>query len=104
MTGVGTVSVKQPRVRDKRSPEQREFFTPAVLTPSSWNVPNTTDTRFRLASVSKQFCTMLVMQLVQEGKIQLDDKITDYLPYYRKDTGSRISLHHLMWITVKCRV
>ena len=31
MTGVGTVSVKQPRVRDKRSPEQREFFTPAVL-------------------------------------------------------------------------
>jgi hypothetical protein len=31
MTGVGTVPVKQPRVRDKRSPEQREFFTPAVL-------------------------------------------------------------------------
>jgi len=31
MTGVGTVSVKQPRVRDKRSPEQREFFRPTVL-------------------------------------------------------------------------
>ena len=31
MTGVGTVPAKQPRVRDKRSPEQREFFTPAVL-------------------------------------------------------------------------
>jgi putative transposase len=31
MTGAGMVSVKQPRVRDKRSPEQREFFTPAVL-------------------------------------------------------------------------
>lgn len=31
MTGVGTVPVKQPRVRDKRSLEQREFFTPAVL-------------------------------------------------------------------------
>jgi len=31
MTGVGTVPVKQPRVRDKRPPGQREFFTPAVL-------------------------------------------------------------------------
>ncbi len=61
-----------------------------------WNVPNTTDTRFRLASVSKQFCTLLVMQLVQEGKVRLDDRITDHLPYYRKDTGDRITLHHLM--------
>jgi putative transposase len=31
MTGVGTVPVKQPRVRDKRPTGQREFFTPAVL-------------------------------------------------------------------------
>lgn len=30
-TGIGKVPVKQPRVRDKRSPEQRELFTPAVL-------------------------------------------------------------------------
>jgi len=25
-----------------------------------WDIPNTIDTKFRLASVSKQFCTMLV--------------------------------------------
>ena len=31
MTGIGKVPVKQPRVRDKRPPEQRECFTPAVL-------------------------------------------------------------------------
>ena len=30
-TGIGKVPVKQPRVRDKRSPKQREFFTPTVL-------------------------------------------------------------------------
>ena len=61
-----------------------------------WGVANTTDTRFRLASVSKQFCSMLVMQLVQEGRIKLDDKITDHLLYYRKDTGDRITIHHLL--------
>ena len=31
MTGIGKVRVKQPRVRDKRPPEQRKFFTPSVL-------------------------------------------------------------------------
>ncbi len=61
-----------------------------------WKIPNTLDTRFRIASVSKQFCSMLVMQLVQEGKLELDDTIVDHLPYYRKDTGERITLHHLM--------
>jgi CubicO group peptidase (beta-lactamase class C family) len=61
-----------------------------------WNVANTTDTKFRLASVSKQFCTMVVMQLVAEGRVKLDDKITDHLSYYRKDTGDRITIHHLM--------
>ena len=61
-----------------------------------WNIANTTDTRFRLASVSKQFCTMLIMQLVQEGKVKLVDTISDHLIYYRKDTGDRITIHHLM--------
>ncbi len=66
------------------------------LANQEWNVSNTTDTKFRIASISKQFCTMVVMQLVQDGKIAIDDKITDYLPYYRKDTGDRITIHHLM--------
>ena len=61
-----------------------------------WDIPNTTDTKFRLASVSKQFCAMVVMQLVQEGKVGLDDTICDYLPYYRRDTGEKITLHHLL--------
>ena len=61
-----------------------------------WDIPNSTDTRFRLASVSKQFCSMLVMQLVQEGKLKLDDTIVDHLSDYRKDTGERITLHHLL--------
>ena len=61
-----------------------------------WEISNTTDTKFRLASVSKQFCSMLVMQLVQEGQIKLEDKISEFLPYYRKDTGDKITVHHLM--------
>jgi transposase-like protein len=32
-TGIGEVGVRQPRVHDRRPPEQREKFTPAVLPP-----------------------------------------------------------------------
>src|SRR5512135_1590960 len=32
-TGIGEIEVKQPRVHDRRPPEQREKFTPAVLPP-----------------------------------------------------------------------
>jgi CubicO group peptidase (beta-lactamase class C family) len=61
-----------------------------------WNIPVETDTRFRLGSITKQFTSMLVLQLVQEGKIKLEGKLTDYLPDYRKDTGDRITIHQLL--------
>ena len=32
-TGIGEIEVKQPRVQDRRPPEQREKFSPAVLPP-----------------------------------------------------------------------
>src|ERR1041385_1040776 len=61
-----------------------------------WNIPVETDTKFRLGSITKQFTSMLIMQLVQEGKIKLDGKLTDYLTDYRKDTGDRITIHQLL--------
>lgn len=61
-----------------------------------WEIPNTPDTRFRLASVTKQFTAMLILQLVQKGKLKLDGRITDYLPDYAKANGSRITIYQLL--------
>src|SRR6185295_7497802 len=61
-----------------------------------WKIPVEPDTKFRLGSITKQFTSMLSQQLVQEGKIKLDGKLTDYLPDYRKDTGDRITIHQLL--------
>jgi CubicO group peptidase (beta-lactamase class C family) len=61
-----------------------------------WQVPNTPDTKFRLGSITKQFTSMVIMQLVAEGKLELDDKLTTHLPDYRKDTGERITISHLL--------
>ncbi len=61
-----------------------------------WNIPNTPQTKFRVGSVTKQFTAMLIMQLVNEGKIKLDAPLTRYLPHYRRETGDSISIHHLL--------
>jgi CubicO group peptidase (beta-lactamase class C family) len=61
-----------------------------------WNISNQPDTKFRIASVTKQFTATLVLQLVEEGKIKLDGKITDYLNDYRKDTGGKVTIHQLL--------
>ncbi len=61
-----------------------------------WNIPNTPETKFRLGSITKQFTATLTMQLVEQGKIKLDAKISDYLPDYRKDIGQKVTIHHLL--------
>jgi len=61
-----------------------------------WSIPNQPDTKFRIGSITKQFTATLILQLVEEGKLKLDGKITDYLTDYRKDTGDRVTIHHLL--------
>lgn len=61
-----------------------------------WNIANTTDTKFRIGSITKQFTAMLIMQLKQEGKLNLQEKITTYLPWYPKENGDKITVHHLL--------
>lgn len=61
-----------------------------------WNIPNKPDTKFRIGSITKQFTSMLVLQLVEKGKIDLKGKMTDYLPYYRKDIGDKVTIHQLL--------
>ncbi|MHB1048650.1 MAG: serine hydrolase [Bacteroidota bacterium] len=58
--------------------------------------PNEADTKFRLASVTKQFTAMAVLQLAERGVLKLEGTISDYLPDYPKETGSKVTIHHLL--------
>jgi CubicO group peptidase (beta-lactamase class C family) len=60
-----------------------------------FDVPNKTDTRFGLASISKQFTTFAVMQLYDRGQIDIDQPVNNYLPANLK-LDPRITAHHLM--------
>lgn len=66
------------------------------LADMEWGIPNGSDTKFRLASVTKQFTAMLIMQLVAENKLALEEPISSYLPEYPKEKGDRITIHHLL--------
>ncbi len=61
-----------------------------------WQVANAPDTKFRLGSITKQFTATLVLQLVEQGKLSLETPLGVALPYYRQDTGARVTLHHLL--------
>ena len=61
-----------------------------------WDIPNAPDTKHRLGSITKQFTAMLIMQLVAEGKLDLQTPISKYLPDYSKVNGNKITIHQLL--------
>lgn len=61
-----------------------------------FSIPNTVDTKFRIASLTKQFTAMLIMQLKESGRLKLTDPISAFLPYYRKDIGQKVTIHQLL--------
>jgi CubicO group peptidase (beta-lactamase class C family) len=59
-----------------------------------WNVPNTTSTKFKIGSNTKQFTAACVLKLAEDGKLGLDDKLSKYFPDYPK--GDSVTIHHLL--------
>ncbi len=59
-------------------------------------LPNELNTRFNMASMGKTFTSVLMMQLIEQGKVQLDVPINRYLPAYHIPNGDRITIHHLL--------
>lgn len=57
-------------------------------------VENTPTTKFRIGSVTKQFTAVAVLQLYEEGFLELQAPISKYLPDYPE--GDRITVHHLL--------
>ncbi len=50
------------------------------LANKEWQIKNTIDTKFSLASVSKQFTAVAILQLVEQGLLSLDDNLSKYYP------------------------
>ncbi len=61
-----------------------------------WNIPNNTDTKFMIGSVSKPLTATLMLIQVQKGLIGLDKTIEDYLPEFKNKPAAKVTIRQLL--------
>ena len=90
-----TVGLAVGVVRDGRL----EFFHGHGLADIASNTPIAEDTVFRIGSITKTFTAIAVMQLFEQGLVDLDAPANDYLRAYRlitaRTTHRPATLRHL---------
>lgn len=59
------------------------------------DVPMTTKNVFELASITKQFTAVAILMLEEQGKLSVNDPITNFIPDYPTQ-GKTITIHHLL--------
>ena len=63
-------------------------------------VPMTPQVKFRIASHSKMFAAIAIMQLREEGKLRLDDPVRTHLPWFAAkpagDDDGEVTIEHLL--------
>lgn len=57
-------------------------------------VPNTPVTKFRIGSLTKAFTALSIFQLHENGELNINDPITNYLPDY--PNGEKITIYHCL--------
>lgn len=59
------------------------------------NIPMTVDNVFRIGSITKQFTAVAILKLIEEGKLNLLDEVTKFIPDY-PSTGKTITIANLL--------
>ena len=60
-------------------------------------IPNQIDTQFNLGSMNKMFTAVAILQLVEQGRLSVDDKIIDVIPDYpNREVANAVTIHHLL--------
>jgi CubicO group peptidase (beta-lactamase class C family) len=60
------------------------------------NLPATPDTLYGIGSITKSFVAIGIMQLVEAGKISLDDPVNKHIPFELGMPDDPITIHHLL--------
>ncbi len=57
-----------------------------------WNIPNTPQAKFRIGSITKQFTATCILQLIEQGKLHFDDKLSKFYPDFPKGDSVTITM------------
>jgi D-alanyl-D-alanine carboxypeptidase len=78
--------------------DNKVIFEKAVgLAERSFSVPTRMDTKFHLGSMNKMFTSLSIAQLVEQGRLSFEDRISKVLPEYpNKENAEKIAIHHLL--------
>jgi CubicO group peptidase (beta-lactamase class C family) len=58
------------------------------------NVKMSSDMRFKIGSITKQFTGVAILKLQEEGKLSVEDKLSKYIPDFPR--GNEVTIHHLL--------
>ena len=61
-----------------------------------WNIPNKTNTKFMIGSVSKPLTATLMLIQVQKGLIDLNKTLADYLPEFKNKPAANVTIKQLL--------
>lgn len=76
--------------------EEPLYLTVRGLANEEWGIPNTPATRYRIASLSKQFAAVITLQLVTEGHLSLDDPLAVHLSELPESWSGDVLVRHLL--------
>jgi hypothetical protein len=62
----------------------------------AWQIPNSLQTKFQIASLSKPITAAAVLLLAEEGKLSLEDKFSKFVPDF--SNGDKITIEELLRI------
>lgn len=60
------------------------------------DIPNSASTRFHIYSITKTFTATLILQLYEQGKIDLDATIATYYPGYKGEAANKVTIRNLL--------
>ena len=65
----------------------------------SWKVENQFDTRFRIASISKMFTAVAILQLIEANKLDIDTSIIGCLGLENSQIPKEATVYHMLTMT-----
>ena len=92
----GTVALHQPIGMAVRYAAYDEKTDTGVEFPAAEQIPMAADTVFDLASVSKLFTSILAVQQLERGALELEGKVATYLPEFARAGKQQMTIRQLL--------